>query len=85
MATSFKMSCACTATLSALAMQQATANPRLCRRLLDTHKRHSPSLLAHLSPRPVCMPQQQHPVESCPWTELPEAATLQGRLSYFKS
>ena len=37
MATSFKRSQACTAVLSAPSLQQATANPRILRRLLDTH------------------------------------------------
>ena len=35
--TSFKRSCARTATLSALDPAAATASPRLCQRLLDTH------------------------------------------------
>ena len=37
MATSFKRSHAHTAILSAPALQQATADPHLCQRLLDTH------------------------------------------------
>ena len=37
MATSFKRSHACTAALSAPTLQQATNDPCLCRRLLDTH------------------------------------------------
>ena len=37
-ATSFKRSHTRTATLSALTLQQATADPRLCQRLLDTHR-----------------------------------------------
>ena len=37
MATCFKRSHASTAALSALTLQQATIDPRLCRRLLDTH------------------------------------------------
>ena len=43
MVASFKRSHACTATLSAL--QQATADPRLCQRLLDTHGQVWVSLL----------------------------------------
>ena len=43
MVTSFKRSHACTATLSAL--QQATTDPRLCWRLLDTHGQVWVSLL----------------------------------------
>ena len=45
MATSFKRSHACTAALSAPALQQATTNPRLCWRLLDTHRQAWVSLL----------------------------------------
>ena len=37
MAASFKRSHSCTAALSALSLQQATADPHLCWRLLDTH------------------------------------------------
>ena len=37
MATSFQRSHACTAALSAPILQQATADSRLCRRLLDLH------------------------------------------------
>ena len=37
-ATSFKRSHTHTAALSALTLQQATADPRLCQRLLDTHR-----------------------------------------------
>ena len=37
MATSFKRCYACTATLSAPTLQQATADPCLCQRLLDIH------------------------------------------------
>ena len=37
MATSFKRSHACTTTLSAPTLQQATADPRLCRRLQRKH------------------------------------------------
>ena len=45
MATSFKMSHSCTAALSALPLQQATSDPRLCWRLLDTHGQVWVSLL----------------------------------------
>ena len=45
MATSFKMSHACTALFSALTLQQATSYPRLHRRLLDTHGQAWISLL----------------------------------------
>ena len=45
MATSFKRSQACTAVLSAPSLQQATANPRILRRLLDTHGQVWVSLL----------------------------------------
>ena len=38
MVTSLKKSHACTATLSAPTLQQATANPCLCWRLLETHR-----------------------------------------------
>ena len=38
MATSFKRSPACPVTLSALTLQQAAADPRHPRRLLDTHR-----------------------------------------------
>ena len=38
MVTSFKRSHACTAALSAPTLQQATADPHLCQRLLDTHR-----------------------------------------------
>ena len=43
--TSFKRSHARTAALSALTLQQATAAPRLCQRLLDTHREVWVSLL----------------------------------------
>ena len=45
MRTSFKRSHACTATLSSPTLQQATANPHLCQRLLDTHRQVWVSLL----------------------------------------
>ena len=45
MATSFKRSCACTATPSALALQQATTDSHLHQRLLDTHRQVWVSLL----------------------------------------
>ena len=45
MTTSFKMSCACTATLSAPTLQQATADPRFCWRLLNTQRQIWVSLL----------------------------------------
>ena len=45
MATSFKRSHACTAALSAPALQQATADPRLHWRCLDTHRQAWLSLL----------------------------------------
>ena len=45
MATSFKRSHACTAALSAPALQQATADPRLHWRCLDTHRQAWVSLL----------------------------------------
>ena len=45
MVTSFKWCHACTAALSALALQQAAADPRLPRRLLDTHGQVWVSLL----------------------------------------
>ena len=38
MATSYKRSPACTAILSALALQQATTEPHLCRRVLDAYQ-----------------------------------------------
>ena len=44
LATSFKRSCSCTASVSQT-LQQATANPRLCWRLLDTHRQVWVSLL----------------------------------------
>ena len=44
-ATSFKKSHACTATVSAPTLQQATADPRLCQKLLDTHQQVWVSLL----------------------------------------
>ena len=44
-ATSFKKSHACTAAVSALTLQQATADPRLCQKLLDTHRQVWVSLL----------------------------------------
>ena len=45
MATFFKRPHACTATLRAPTLQQATADPHLCRRLLDTHGQFWDSLL----------------------------------------
>ena len=45
MVTSFKRSHACTAALSAPALQQATADPRLHWRCLDTHRQAWVSLL----------------------------------------
>ena len=45
MATSFKRSHSCTAALSALHLQQTTADPHLCWRLLDTHGQVWVSLL----------------------------------------
>ena len=45
MATSFKRCQEHTATLSAPTLQQATADPRLCQRLLDTHRQAWVSLL----------------------------------------
>ena len=45
MVTSFKRSHACTATLSALTLQQVTADPCLCPRLLYTHGQVWVSLL----------------------------------------
>ena len=45
MVTSFKRSHACNAALSALTLQQATIDPRLHRRLLDTHRQVWVSLL----------------------------------------
>ena len=45
MGTSFKRSHAGTATLMPLTLQQATADPRLCQRLLDTHRQAWVSLL----------------------------------------
>ena len=45
MATSFKRSHAGTAALGVPTLQQATANPHLCRRLLDTHRQLWVSLL----------------------------------------
>ena len=45
MATSFKRSQAHTAALRAPSLQQATTDPHLCRRLLDTHERVWVSLL----------------------------------------
>ena len=45
MATSFKRSHAHTTALSAWTLQQATTDPHLCRRLLDTHERVWVSLL----------------------------------------
>ena len=45
MVTSFKRAHACTAALSALSLQQATINPHLCWRLLDTHRQVCVSLL----------------------------------------
>ncbi|CAN0535913.1 unnamed protein product [Rangifer tarandus platyrhynchus] len=41
MVTSLKRSLACAAAVRAPALQQATANPRLCQRLRDTHRRVS--------------------------------------------
>ena len=38
MVTSFRRPPACTAALSAPTLQQATTDPRLCQRLLDTHR-----------------------------------------------
>ena len=49
MATSFKRSHAGTAALGAPTLQQATANPHLCRRLLDTHRQVWVSLWGHCS------------------------------------
>ena len=45
MVTSFRRSHAGTATLSAPTLQQATANPLLCQRLVDTHGQVWVSLL----------------------------------------
>ena len=45
MVTSFKMSHACTAALSPPTLQQATADPHLHRKLLDTHRQVWVSLL----------------------------------------
>ena len=45
MVTSFKRSHACTATLSAPNLQQATTDPHLCWRCLDTHRQVWVSLL----------------------------------------
>ena len=45
MMTSFKRYHACTATLSAPTLQQLTADPHLCWRLLDTHRQVWVSLL----------------------------------------
>ena len=45
MVTSFKRAHACNAVLSALSLQQATINPHLCWRLLDTHRQVWVSLL----------------------------------------
>ena len=45
MVTSFKRSHACTATLSVPNLQQATTDPRLCWRCLDTHRQVWVSLL----------------------------------------
>ena len=45
MASSFKRSHVCTATLSAPNLQQNTADPHLCQRLLDTHGQVWASLL----------------------------------------
>ena len=46
METSFKRSHACTAAMSST-LQQATANPCLCQRLLDAHRQDWVSLLWH--------------------------------------
>ena len=66
MVTSLRRSHACTAAVCAPALQQATANPRLCQRRPDTHRRVScgvtvPSswVLVHkalLCPPRVCFP-----------------------------
>ena len=46
MATSFKRICPCTVVFSALTLQQATVDPYLCQRLLDTNRQVWLSLLS---------------------------------------
>ena len=50
MGTSFRRSFACTVVFSAPTLQQATVNPRLLQRLLDTHRKSGSDLCAVFAP-----------------------------------
>ena len=66
MATSFKRSHACTAARVPPTLQQATTDPRLCRRLLDTQGQvwvslfwgHCSFLLGHGAHKVLCVPSK---------------------------